>query len=176
MQAINSQALAKLKAGDIVSATVTHLEDYGVFVELKSPIKSASLQGMVHKSELSWDTILTVDQVAKLGQQLKLKVLDVDAVKCRLNLSLKQMQQDPLRENIDSLKWHKPDPVAVIPAEVQQIVDVLREAPGITDVRMGRQVRPHMSLLVIGGGLYLWYASGTTHLKTGWLPFLKFPY
>lgn len=75
------------------------------------------------------------------GQVLDLKVVSVDVPRCRVALSLRQMQKDPLQTTMDSIQWK--DTVQA-PAEVEQIIQVLELTDGINGVKLGRQAEePH---------------------------------
>lgn len=53
-----------MQVGDQKRAIVLKVEDFGAFVSL---IDVPNVTGLVHKSELSWDTFMTVDDVIKEG-------------------------------------------------------------------------------------------------------------
>lgn len=55
---------------------------------------------------------------ATAGQELDLKVASVDLPRCRIALSLRAMQADPLRETMDSLQWRESE--GALP-EIQQV-------------------------------------------------------
>eukprot|EP00877_Chromochloris_zofingiensis_P014384 jgi/Chrzof1/919/Cz01g33180.t1 len=139
-QAALTEAIQKLQPGDTVAGEVVRLEDYGAIVTLTSLTDeqgtSLGVQGLIHKSELSWDTVMTVNDVLQTGQTVEVKVLDVDVSRCRVSLSLKQMQQDPLKETIDSLTWV--ESAGPLP-EVQSIVRELGREAGINSIAVGLQ-------------------------------------
>lgn len=62
--------------------------------------------------------------------------MSVDIPRCRVALSLKQMQSDPLRETMDSIQWRETG--QAVP-EIQQIIQVLELTAGIESVGVGRQ-------------------------------------
>lgn len=67
-QARAAEALARLSEGDVVRGEVVRLEDYGAIVALLGDdCAPMGLQGLVHKKELSWDVVMTVDDVVRLG-------------------------------------------------------------------------------------------------------------
>lgn len=70
------------------------------------------------------------------GQELDLKVVSVDTLRCRVALSLKQMQSDPLQETMDSIQWRESE--QAVP-EIQQVIQVLQLTTGIEKVAVGRQ-------------------------------------
>jgi len=139
-----SAAMSRLKAGDVVDATVARLEDYGAFVEVAGTSATGpKLSGLIHKSELSWDVVLTAEQVVSVGQAVRAVVMEVDATRGRLALSLRRTTRDPLRQSLESLIWSSPldrEAAARLPAEVQLVLAALRAVPGIKDVKpTGRQ-------------------------------------
>lgn len=56
--------LLRWQVGDSKRAIVQKVEDFGAFVSL---LDVPNVSGLVHKSELSWDTFLSVDDVIKAG-------------------------------------------------------------------------------------------------------------
>ncbi|MBI5288154.1 MAG: S1 RNA-binding domain-containing protein, partial [Chloroflexi bacterium] len=71
--------------GSLVKGTVTRLESFGVFVALVPGVEA-----MIHISELSDQRVRACGDVVSVGQEIEAKVLDVDAAKRRIALSLKQ--------------------------------------------------------------------------------------
>ena len=70
------------------------------------------------------------------GQVIVVKVIDLDISKCRLGLSLKQTQPDPIKMTLETVQW---GPTKSMPIEMQQLIDKLRDLPGVEDVHIGRQ-------------------------------------
>ena len=67
--AIIEEALKVLKVGDIVDGVVTAVVDFGAFVAVKSGDGVMhGLTGLVHKSELSWDKVITPDAILTVGK------------------------------------------------------------------------------------------------------------
>ena len=76
---------------EIVSGRVTRMAKFGAFVEL-----APGVEGLVPLSELSFDRrIRQAEQVVKVGDAISVKVLNVDAARRRIGLSLKQVGDDP---------------------------------------------------------------------------------
>ena len=65
-----------------------------------------------------------------------MKVIDLDIAKCRLGLSIRQTQPDPIKVTLDTVQWGTSKS---IPTEMQQLMDRIREQPGVEDVHVGRQ-------------------------------------
>ncbi len=81
--------LAKLQEGELITAKVTKLMPYGVFVDTGKNVK-----GLVHISQLSHKQIRHPKQAVSVGDELELKVLSVDADKEHIALSLIAAQDE----------------------------------------------------------------------------------
>ena len=92
--------------------------------------------GLVHKTELSWDSVVSVDSLVQKGQVIRVKIIDLDAPSGRLGLSLKQIQPDPIKMTLDTLEW---GPFKSMPSEIQALVDKIKVQEGVEDVYLGRQ-------------------------------------
>jgi small subunit ribosomal protein S1 len=80
---------ATLKEGDIVTGTVRSLASYGAFVDL------GGIDGLLHVSDISWARVNAPEDALEVGQELRLKVLKVDAESKRVSLGLKQLEAEP---------------------------------------------------------------------------------
>jgi len=77
-----------------VKGKVRGFTDYGAFVELES-----GLEGMIHISDMSWTKKINHPQdVLEKGQEVEVTVLAVDAENRKINLGLKQLQDNPWAE------------------------------------------------------------------------------
>lgn len=84
------EKIKTVKVGDVVSGTVKKILPFGAIVTFGD-----GLEGMLHVKEASHFYVKNVYEVAKVGQTLELKVIDVDAENCKVSLSLKAMQEEP---------------------------------------------------------------------------------
>jgi small subunit ribosomal protein S1 len=75
--------------GQVVTGTVTRLKEFGAFVELEPGV-----EGLVHVSELARRKVWRVSDVVKEGQQVQVKVLNIDASQQRMSLSLREALPD----------------------------------------------------------------------------------
>ena len=73
-----------------VTGKVTRLVDFGAFVELE-----AGLEGLIHISELDTRRVRTAGDVVKVGQEVKVRVLEVDKDARRVSLSLRRANEVP---------------------------------------------------------------------------------
>jgi small subunit ribosomal protein S1 len=78
------QATANLNEGDIFEGEVKSLTNFGAFVEVADGI-----QGLVHVSEISNKHVDKPSDVLKVGQTVKVKVLNIDPSDRRISLSIK---------------------------------------------------------------------------------------
>jgi small subunit ribosomal protein S1 len=90
--------LSKLEIGQIVVGVVKNIVNYGVFVEL------TGCDGLIHKSDLSWDLNAYPEDVVKFNQKINVIVLDFDSDKKRISLGLKQLYQHPWDRLTPNLK------------------------------------------------------------------------
>ena len=93
------QAFARTHAlGQIVPGKVTKLVPFGAFVRVEDGI-----EGLVHISELAQRHVELPDQVVKVGEEVFVKVIDIDLERRRISLSLKQANEgvDPTSEEFD---------------------------------------------------------------------------
>ncbi|MDP9050233.1 MAG: 30S ribosomal protein S1 [Acidobacteriota bacterium] len=80
---------SEMKEGDIVTGTVRSLAAYGAFVDL------GGIDGLLHISDIAWSRVATPEDVLSVGQELRLKVLKIDAESRRISLGLKQLEPEP---------------------------------------------------------------------------------
>ena len=83
----------KLAAGDVIEGTVKRLTDFGAFVEVLPGI-----DGLVHISQISHKRGENPKDVLKGGQEVTVKVLEVNAADERVSLSIKALEERPAQE------------------------------------------------------------------------------
>lgn len=89
-QAEQRQAfLTDLKEGDVRPGVVSSVVNFGAFVDL------GGMDGLVHVSELSWRHVNHPGEIVTVGDQVKVKVLEVDYDRERISLSIRQTAEDP---------------------------------------------------------------------------------
>jgi small subunit ribosomal protein S1 len=92
----------KYKVGQIVLGKITKIHPFGVFVQLDKDI-----HGLVHISELSSKKIKSPDDVVKVGQKRKFKILSIEPEEHRMGLSLKAVEEVKKEEKSISSKSTK---------------------------------------------------------------------
>lgn len=85
----------------VVKGKVTHVTEYGIFVEVKPGV-----EGLVYVSEVSWKKNVSPQKIINAGDEIDVKVLDIDLDKRRMGLSIKRLQDNPF-ESV--LKEHPVD-------------------------------------------------------------------
>lgn len=80
----------KISVGDEIKGTIRRLTDFGAFVEVLPGV-----EGLIHVSQISWDRVNKPSDVLKVGQEVQVKVLNVDPEKHRLGLSIKALIDNP---------------------------------------------------------------------------------
>jgi small subunit ribosomal protein S1 len=79
----------KVKIGDEVEGKVKSFTSFGAFVDL------GGFDGLLHIHDMSWGHINSPKELVSLGDELKLKVIRLDPVEKKINLSLKHFTEDP---------------------------------------------------------------------------------
>ncbi len=83
--------VARYPIGSEIMGKVANITDYGAFIEIEDGI-----EGLVHTSELDWtNRNIHPSKVVHLGQEVKVKILDVDQERRRISLSIKQCTVNP---------------------------------------------------------------------------------
>lgn len=86
--------LTELQPGDVLTGRVNQLTNFGAFIDL------GGADGLAHISELSWQRVNHPREVLSPGQEVKVMVVEVDAERERIGLSLRRLQSNPW-ETID---------------------------------------------------------------------------
>ncbi|HEY6635486.1 MAG TPA: 30S ribosomal protein S1 [Acidimicrobiia bacterium] len=84
-----TEFLDNLHEGEIRDGTVSSVVNFGAFVDL------GGMDGLVHVSELSWQHVNHPSELVKVGDEVKVKVLEVDRDRERISLSIRQTTDDP---------------------------------------------------------------------------------
>ena len=88
-EAQREEALKTLQAGETVEGKVARLTNFGAFVDL------GGIDGLVHVSEISYERVEKPADVLKVGQEVTVKILSVDADRERVSLSIKATLPEP---------------------------------------------------------------------------------
>jgi len=146
--ALLDKASEHLSVGDLVTGIVTSLHSFGAFVEVHQPESCAGTEIILPLREVSWDWISNVAAKLNKGDEVVVRVIDVvPPPRPKVVVSLKRMQEDPLKETFDKvlpldnkLEWGEVGDVPVaIPAGVDDILEELSNLPKVQEVTLGRR-------------------------------------
>ncbi len=84
-----AQGAASLSEGDVLDGSVVSVASYGVFVDV------GVADGLVHRSEITWDKGTEPTSLFKAGQQVRVMVIGIDRERQRISLSMKRLADDP---------------------------------------------------------------------------------
>ena len=97
--ALRDSALGAVEAKAIYEGVVSGVMHFGLFVTVEIPVEGEDnvghIEGLVHISEISWEKVDHPKNYHKVGDRIKVKVLGVDEKTNKLNLSIKQLSDDP---------------------------------------------------------------------------------
>jgi small subunit ribosomal protein S1 len=97
-QSIKERVIESLKEGEVYTGKVTSLADFGAFVNVNGA------DGLVHLSEISWDRVQHPSEILEVGQEVQVKVINIDREKKRIGLSIRALQNDPWQSKVDKFK------------------------------------------------------------------------
>ncbi len=81
--------LDSVTVGDVVTGHVKNLTDFGAFIDL------TGIDGLLHITDMTWGRLNHPSEMLKTGQEVTVKVLDINKEKERVSLGLKQLQSNP---------------------------------------------------------------------------------
>jgi len=93
-QSLKERVIDELQEGQVYTGRVTSLANFGAFINVNGA------DGLVHLSELSWDHIDHPREALEVGQEVKVKVINVDRDKKRIGLSVRALLDDPWHARI----------------------------------------------------------------------------
>ncbi|MBD3675753.1 MAG: 30S ribosomal protein S1 [Planctomycetaceae bacterium] len=86
---LKAKLLDEIKEGDLRKGVVKNIADFGAFVDL------GGLDGLLHITDMSWKRIDHPSQVVKIDEEIEVKILNIDRVKEKIALGLKQKFPSP---------------------------------------------------------------------------------
>ncbi len=93
-----ARGTAQLAEGDVLDGTVVGVTSYGLFVDV------GIADGLVHRSEITWDKGVEPTSLHGLGDAVKVKVVGVDRDQQRISLSIKRLGSDPWEQYVNQLE------------------------------------------------------------------------
>ncbi|MCZ2128397.1 MAG: S1 RNA-binding domain-containing protein [Anaerolineales bacterium] len=92
---LRERIINELEEGQTYAGRVTSLADFGAFVNINGA------DGLVHLSEISWDHIAHPKEALEVGQEVNVKVINIDREKKRIGLSIRALQDDPWKNRME---------------------------------------------------------------------------
>jgi small subunit ribosomal protein S1 len=92
---LKERVISELEEGKSYTGRVTSLADFGAFVNINGA------DGLVHLSEISWDHVTHPKEVLEVGQEVNVKVINIDREKRRIGLSIRALQDDPWKNRME---------------------------------------------------------------------------
>ncbi len=142
--------LDQLKEGETRKGVVSGLRDFGAFVDL------GGADGLIHISELAWHRVNHPREVLKVGDEVQVYILRLDAEGKRIGLSLKRLQENPWAR-VDEL-YHVGQLVEGVVSRVAQFGAFVSLDPGIEALLHTSQIsepQPEDPSLVVHEGQHL---------------------
>ena len=92
------ELFSSLETGQRVTGVVRSIAPFGVFVDL------GGIDGLVHKSELSWNKVNNPETAYAIGDEVEAEVIDINHERGRISLSIRRLQPDPWQESVAKYK------------------------------------------------------------------------
>ncbi len=88
------ELFSSLQVGQKVTGTVRSIAPFGVFIDL------GGIDGLVHKSELSWNKVNNPESGYHVGEEVEAEVIDINHERGRISLSIRRLQPDPWHSTV----------------------------------------------------------------------------
>jgi small subunit ribosomal protein S1 len=84
--------MKELQVGQVRTGVVKNITDFGAFIDL------GGVDGLLHITDMSYGRVSHPSEMVRLGQELQVKILDIDWERERISLGLKQLQEHPWKD------------------------------------------------------------------------------
>jgi small subunit ribosomal protein S1 len=84
-----AETLSSIEEGKVIDGVVKNITEYGVFVDL------GGVDGLLHITDISWGRVKHPSELFSMGDNISVKVLNLDLEKERVSLGMKQLTEDP---------------------------------------------------------------------------------
>lgn len=81
--------VAEYHKGDVIKATIVSITEFGAFAQI-----IPGVDGLIHISQISTDRVTNIASVLSVGQEVDVKIIDIDDEKNRVSLSIKALMED----------------------------------------------------------------------------------
>ncbi len=99
-EAAQEEMLETLNAGDTYDATITSVQPYGAFADI------GGIEGLIHKSEMTWERDIDPSKFVKIGDIVKIQILDIDLTneQPKIAFGMKQLIKDPFVSSMATIE------------------------------------------------------------------------
>ncbi|HIA72799.1 MAG TPA: S1 RNA-binding domain-containing protein, partial [Phycisphaerales bacterium] len=99
-EAAKEEMLETLNAGDTFDATITSVQPYGAFADI------GGIEGLIHKSEMTWERDIDPSKFVKIGDIVKIQILDIDLTneQPKIAFGMKQLIEDPFVSSMATIE------------------------------------------------------------------------
>ncbi len=97
-ETLKDRLMDEIDIGEVRTGKVTSLAEFGAFVNLQGA------DGLVHLSEISWEHIKHPNELLKVGDEVKVKIISLDRERRRIGLSIRQCESDPWEDYVAGYK------------------------------------------------------------------------
>ena len=125
-----AELIGKLEKGQVLEGEVKNITNYGVFVDL------GGVDGLIHITDLSWGRINHPEEIVKIGDKIKVVVLDFNEQQKRIALGLKQLTPHP---------WDALDPNLQVGDKVKGKVILIADYGAFVEIEPGVEGLVHVS-------------------------------
>ena len=125
-----AELIGKLEKGQVLEGEVKNITNYGVFVDL------GGVDGLIHITDLSWGRINHPQEIVKIGDKIKVVVLDFNEQQKRIALGLKQLIPHP---------WDALDPNLKVGDKVKGKVILIADYGAFVEIEPGVEGLVHVS-------------------------------
>lgn len=81
--------VSEYRKGDVIKATVVSITEFGAFAQI-----IPGVDGLIHISQISTERVTSIASVLTVGQEVDVKIIDIDEEKSRVSLSIKALMED----------------------------------------------------------------------------------
>ncbi|PSM51932.1 30S ribosomal protein S1 [Campylobacter blaseri] len=78
------------KVGDVVKGVITTIPNFGAFVKIDG------VEGLLHNEDISWDRSIKTKDILKVGDEIEVKIINIDFDGEKISLSKKELEESPI--------------------------------------------------------------------------------
>ena len=131
--------------GAVISGRVASVREFGAFIDL-----GGGVQGLLHISEMGWSRVADPSEMLKPGDEITVKVLQVDEAKGKISLGLKQLSEDP---------WSRAEATYAVGQVLTSRVTRVTEFGAFVELAPGIEALAHVSTFAPTGRSDDWKTS-----------------